>query len=205
LISGFYNDRILPRLVHMSMRQPALVPYRQRVIAAAEGRVLELGVGSGMNLPYYGDRADQVIGIDPSSRLLALADRAHRDRLTARLVRCSAEGIPLEDESVDTIVTTWTLCSIPDVARALREARRILKPSGRLVFVEHGLAPDANVRRWQRRLTPLWKRLAGGCHLNRAIDRLIEDAGFRIERIDTGYMQGPRPMTFMYEGRARRA
>ena len=199
---GFYNDRILPRLVHMSMRQPALVPYRRRALATAEGRVLELGVGSGMNLPYYTDRASQVIGLDPSGRLLAMAEQARPDRRVTQFVRSSAEGIPLDDSSIDTIVTKWTLCSIPDVARGLSEARRILKPSGRLVFVEHGLSPDPNVRRWQDRLTPLWKRLAGGCHLNRAIDRLIEDAGFRVEQIETGYMPGPKPMTFMYEGQA---
>lgn len=136
---GFYNDQILPRLVHLSMRQPALVPYRQRAVATAEGRVLELGVGSGMNLPYYSDRAGQIIGLDPSSRLLALAEQVRQDGRAAQLVRSSAEGIPLEDSSIDTIVTTWTSCSIPDVARALSEARRILKPSGRFVFVEHGL------------------------------------------------------------------
>lgn len=134
-----------------------------------------------------------------------MAEQARQDRRVTQFLRSSAEGIPLEDSSIDTIVTTWTLCSIRDVARGLSEARRILKPSGRLVFVEHGLSPDLDVRRWQDRLTPLWKRFAGGCHLNRAIDRLIEDAGFRVEQIETGYMAGPKPMTFMYEGRARRA
>lgn len=119
-------------------------------------------------------------------------------------VRGSAEAIPLEDESVDTVVTSWTLCSIPDVQRALQEVRRVLKPSGRLLFVEHGLAPEPRVRRWQQRLTPVWRRLAGGCHLDRPVDQLIEEAGLRIEQLETGYMAGPRPMTFMYEGVARR-
>ncbi len=109
----------------------------------------------------------------------------------------------LDDKSVDTVVTTWTLCTIPSVTRALSEMRRVLKPGGRLLFVEHGRSPDPNVRRWQDRLTPLWKRIAGGCHLNRAISQLIEESGFRIERMDTGYMKGPKPMTFMYEGSAR--
>jgi ubiquinone/menaquinone biosynthesis C-methylase UbiE len=117
----------------------------------------------------------------------------------------SAEAIPLEDQSVDTVVTTWTLCSVRDVRRALQEARRVLRPSGRLLFVEHGRSSDERVRRWQDRLTPIWTRVAGGCHLNRPIDRLIEDAGLRIEQLQTDYMSGPRPMTFMYEGRARRA
>jgi len=109
----------------------------------------------------------------------------------------------LDDKSVDTVVTTWTLCTIPSVTRALSEMRRVLKPGGRLLFVEHGRSPDPNVRRWQDRLTPLWRRIGGGCHLNRAISQLIEESGFRIERMDTGYMKGPKPMTFMYEGSAR--
>ena len=119
------------------------------------------------------------------------------------LVEGSAEAVPLEDRSVDTVVTTWTLCSIPDPRRALAEMRRVLRPGGRLLFVEHGLAPDPKVRWWQDRITPAWKRVGGGCHLNRAIAQLIEEAGFQFERLDTGYMRGPKPMTFMYEGRAR--
>ena len=121
------------------------------------------------------------------------------------LLRGAAEALPLERHSIDTVVTTWTLCTIADVAAALDEMRRVLRPSGRLLFVEHGLSPDANVRRWQDRLTPVWKRLGGGCHLNRPIRDLIEGAGFRIEQLQTGYMQGPRPMTYMYEGSARLA
>jgi ubiquinone/menaquinone biosynthesis C-methylase UbiE len=191
---GFYNDRIVPHLVRLSMRQPTLAPYRERAVSAAEGRVLELGIGTGMNLPYYGDRVIEVIGIDPSVRLLAMAEEAEqRGRRPVTLLRSSAEEIPVDDSSVDTVVTTWTLCSIPDVARALHEVRRVLRPSGQLVFAEHGLSPDAKVRRWQDRLTPVWKRIAGGCHLNRAIDRLIEDAGFRVEQLQTSYMQGPKP------------
>ena len=118
-------------------------------------------------------------------------------------VEGSAEAIPLENASVDTVVTTWTLCSIPDVQRALLEMRRVLKPSGRLLFVEHGLAPDSSVARWQDRLTPILKRMSGGCHLNRAVGTLIERAGLQLDRLETGYMRGPKPMTFMYEGSAR--
>jgi ubiquinone/menaquinone biosynthesis C-methylase UbiE len=120
-----------------------------------------------------------------------------------KLIEGTAEMIPLEDRSADTVMTTWTLCSIPDVRKALREMRRIMKPSGHLLFVEHGRAPDPNVRWWQDRLTPVWKRIGGGCHLNRAISSLIKDAGFTFDRLDTAYMRGPKPMTFMYEGRAR--
>ena len=119
------------------------------------------------------------------------------------LVEGSAEAVPLEDRSVDTVVTTWTLCSIPDPRRALAEMHRVLRPGGRFLFVEHGLAPDPKVRWWQDRITPAWKRVGGGCHLNRAIAQLIEEAGFQFERLDTGYMRGPKPMTFMYEGRVR--
>lgn len=145
-----------------------------------------------------------IIGLDPSPKLLSMAEKASSGvSLPVELLRSSAEAIPLPDESVDTLVTTWTLCSIPDVARALSEMRRVLKPTGRLLFVEHGRANDRNVRQWQDRLTPLWRRIAGGCHLNRAIGQLIEEAGFRIERMDAGYMKGLKPMTFMYEGTAR--
>lgn len=163
-----------------------------------------IGVGSGLNLPYYSRRAEQVIGLDPSAKLLSMAGRATKAAaLRAELLKGSAEAIPLEDKSIETVVTTWTLCTIPDVRLALSEMRRVLKPSGRLLFVEHGRSPDANVCRWQDRLTPLWRRIGGGCHLNRSISQLVEDSGFRIERMDTGYMKGPKPMTFMYEGSAR--
>jgi ubiquinone/menaquinone biosynthesis C-methylase UbiE len=203
---GFYQDRIVPHLVNVAMRQPELAVYRHRLLPAAEGRVLEVGIGSGLNLPHYARSATRIIGLDPSAKLLSMAQRAAKGvALPMELLKGSAEAIPLEDKSVDTVVTTWTLCTIPDVARALSEMRRVLKPGGRLLFVEHGRAPDANVRRWQDRLTPLWKRLAGGCHLNRPISQLIEESGFRIERLETGYMKGPRLMTFMYEGSAARS
>jgi ubiquinone/menaquinone biosynthesis C-methylase UbiE len=201
---GFYHDRILPFVIHMAMRQRKLAAYRNRLVPAAEGRVLEIGIGSGLNLPFYTRKADHVIGLDPSPRLLSMARQAARPPTSAvEFVEASAEAIPLEDGSVDTVVTTWTLCSIPDAPRSLREMRRVLKPGGRLLFVEHGRAPDAGVRWWQDHLNPAWKRLGGGCHLNRAIGTLIEGAGFQFERIETGYMRGPRPMSFMYEGSAR--
>ena len=202
---GLYQDHILPRLIHLAMRQRNLAAYRARIIPAAQGRVLEIGIGSGLNLPYYGTTVERVIGLDPAPKLLAMAREAARRRtsIPVELVENSAEAIPLDNGSIDTIVTTWTMCSIPDVQRALGEIRRVLKPGGRLLFVEHGRSPDPGVRRWQDRLTPVWRRVGGGCHLNRAIGELIEDAGFRNERIETGYMRGPKPMTFMYEGAAR--
>ena len=201
---GLYRDHILPHLIHLSMRQRNLAAYRARVLPAAQGRVLEIGIGSGLNLPYYSTTVEQVIGLDPSPKLLGMArEAARRTSLPLDLIENSAEAIPLYNRSIDTVVTTWTMCSIPDVQRALGEMRRVLKPEGRLLFVEHGLSPDPGIRRWQDRLTPVWRQVGGGCHLNRAIGELIEEAGFRIERLETGYMRGPKPMTFMYEGSAR--
>jgi ubiquinone/menaquinone biosynthesis C-methylase UbiE len=200
---GFYQDQIVPLLINLSMRQKNLVAYRDRIVPAATGRVLEIGIGSGLNLPLYSPSVQHVIGLDPSPSLLEMARGAQRRNLPVDFIEGSAEGIPLEKASIDTVVTTWTLCSIPDADRALREMHRVLKPAGRLLFVEHGRAPDPNVVWWQDRLTPIWKRLGGGCHLNRAIGSLIEGAGFQFERLETGYMRGPKPMAFMYEGSAR--
>ena len=203
---GFYEDRILPRLLDFAMRQEQLGEYRRRAALQARGRVLEVGVGSGLNLALYGAGADQVVGLDPSPRLLEMARAALESTAghSIELVEGSAEAMPLDDASFDTVVTTWTLCSIPDVEAALREMRRVLKPDGRFLFVEHGRSPDPGVTRWQDRLTPAWKRIAGGCHLNRPVRELVEQAGFRVEALRTGYAKGPRPMTFMYEGVATR-
>jgi SAM-dependent methyltransferase len=142
-----------------------------------------------------------VIGLEPSPKLLQMAGRVERHGLSVDLIEGSAEEIPLENASVATIVTTWTLCTIPDADSALRQMRRVLKPGGRLLFVEHGGAPDPNVVWSQDWLTPIWKTIGGGCHLNGPVSSLIEGAGFRIERLKTGYIPGPKPMTFMYEGR----
>jgi ubiquinone/menaquinone biosynthesis C-methylase UbiE len=200
---SLYSDHILPHVINLSMRNRELQPYRERVLARAEGRVLEIGIGSGLNLPFYGERVEQVLGLEPAPRLLAMAqDQAQHTARPVTLIAGSAEAIPVEDHSIDTVVTTWTLCSIPDAIGALKEMRRVLRPGGQLLFVEHGLAPEDNVQRWQNRLTPLWKKIGGGCHLNRPIRALIERSGFDIAQIETGYAKGPRPMTFFYEGRA---
>jgi ubiquinone/menaquinone biosynthesis C-methylase UbiE len=202
---GFYAERVLPHLLNLAMRSQDLAAYRRRVVPAARGRVLEIGIGSGLNLPFYGSEVDEVIGLDPSSPLLAMAEKqARAGRTPVMMLHGSAEMVPLEDASVDTVLTTWTLCSIPDARAALSEIRRVLKPAGELVFVEHGKAPDQAVARWQDRLTPLWRPIAGGCHLNRPIASLIGDAGFALRDLRCGYMRGPRPFTFMYEGRAAR-
>jgi SAM-dependent methyltransferase len=200
---AFYSDVILPHLCDLAMRNKYLVPYRERVIGAAEGRVLEIGAGSGRNLPFYGPSAAQILALEPSPKLVAMARRMPHHEIPVTFLEASAEGIPLEDRSIDTVVTTWSLCTIPHAATALAEARRVLRPGGKLLFVEHGLAPDENVRWWQDRLTPAWRSISGGCHLNRPIQALLEGAGYRIDQIETGYMPGLRPMTFMYEGSAR--
>ncbi|HET6159307.1 MAG TPA: class I SAM-dependent methyltransferase [Dongiaceae bacterium] len=200
---SLYDTYILPHLVNLAMRNQRLLPYRERVISAAHGRVLEVGIGSGLNLPFYSPQVKQLIGLDPAPRLLAMAREASSGvPLPVTFIEGSAEAIPLDSKSIDTVVTTWTLCTIPAAVRALGEMRRVLRPGGQLLFVEHGLAPDAGVRRWQDWLTPAWKRIGGGCHLNRPIQSLIKQAGFNIMRLETGYMPGPKPMAFLYQGSA---
>jgi ubiquinone/menaquinone biosynthesis C-methylase UbiE len=203
---GLYGRHILPRLLDMSMRHEELMARRAEIIPRARGRVLEIGIGSGLNLHYYGDDVTSVYGIDPSPELLRLAQqRANRLALRVVLHEGVADVIPLDSRSVDTVVMTWTLCSLAAPEAALSEIRRVLRLSGQLLFVEHGLAPEPEVGKWQRRLEPMWRRIAGGCHLSRKIDHLIHEAGFDVLELATGYMQGPRLLAwgaFTYQGRA---
>lgn len=199
---GLYEKLILPRLVDLAMRNKRLAGYRQATIGGARGLVLEIGVGSGLNLPLYGPAVDSVCGIDLSPELLRLA-RSRAANVPVSLIRAAAEQLPFAGAVFDTTVITWTLCSIPNPRAALNEVRRVLKPGGRLLFVEHGLSPEARVMRWQRWLTPCWKQIGGGCHLDRKTDDLIRAAGFRVDALETGYMNGPKPWTFMYQGSAR--
>jgi SAM-dependent methyltransferase len=202
---GFYRDIVLPRLCHTALSHPLLTPYRARVAGAAEGRVLEVGAGSGLNLALYAKAAD-ILALEPDPALIGMARQAARAaRRPVSFLEASAERIPLDDGAVDTVVSTWTLCTIPHAALALREMRRVLKPGGRLLFVEHGLAPTPGMQQCQHLLTPVWTHLAGGCHLDRPIDALIREGGFRLEALETGYAPGPRFMTYFYEGRARPA
>ena len=162
-------------------------------------------MGSGLNLPLYGRAVDRVFALDPSPELLGLAhQRAKGAIVPVVLVRASAEQIPFVSSSFDSIIMTWTLCSIPDPASALAAIWRVLKPGGQLLFVEHGLSPEKGVARWQHRLTPCWSWISGGCHLDRKTDDLLGAAGFQINTLEAGYMKGPKPWTFIYQGSAAR-
>jgi ubiquinone/menaquinone biosynthesis C-methylase UbiE len=201
---SFYRRHLLPRLIHLAMRQKRLVPLRERMVGLARGRVLEVGLGSGLNLPFYGREIEDLVGIDPSRELLSMA-RKHTSwvHFPVKLMECGAESLPFEDGSMDSVVMTWTLCSIADPGRALAEMRRVLRPGGILIFVEHGQAPEEAVRRWQGRITPIWRKVAGGCHLHRRVDRLIEASGLRLVELEAGYMvKGPKAFTYHYRGQA---
>jgi ubiquinone/menaquinone biosynthesis C-methylase UbiE len=201
---NFYERRILPRLLDLAMRHREATRFRTRLVPVARGTVLELGSGSGLNLPFYGAKVERLIALDTSAELAGIAQpRARRAPFPVEFLQRPAEDIPLADASVDTVVVTFTLCSVSDPAKALLEARRVLKPGGELLFAEHGLAPDPEVRRWQKRLNPVWKRIAGGCHLDRPMDELIRRAGFQFSALQASYAKGPRPMTYVYAGRAR--
>jgi ubiquinone/menaquinone biosynthesis C-methylase UbiE len=202
---GFYAQYVLPRLIDLAMRNKEAARLRADWIPHARGEVLEIGIGSGLNLPFYSPEVQRVYGVDPSVELQRMA----RKRVAARrlpvefLSQSAEEPLPLPNESVDTVVVTWTICSIPNVEQALRQMKRVLKPSGRLIFLEHGRSPDPSVVAWQDRLTPLWKRFTGGCHLNRKMDELITAAGFQITELKTCYLSGPRPMSYIYQGFAQ--
>lgn len=201
---GLYGKHVLPRLVHLACGAKPLMRQREKVVPAAAGEVLEVGIGSGLNLPYYDpEQVSRVIGLDPSPEMTGRAIHAAATApFEVRFLSSPAEEIPLESGSVDTAVLTWTLCTIPDPGAALRQVARVLRPDGRLLFCEHGLAPDEGVRRWQHRMTPLWRRLGGGCHLNRDIPALLERSGFRIAALETMYIPGWRPACFNYWGTA---
>jgi ubiquinone/menaquinone biosynthesis C-methylase UbiE len=201
---SFYQRHILPPLLNFAMGQKQLQPFRERVIVSAAGDVLEFGIGSGLNLPLYGSGVRSVVGVEPSAELLQMAEqRIDRVDVPVELLNASAEALPMERGSFDTVVTTWTLCTIPDAHLALQEARRVLRPGGTLLFVEHGRAPDANVAQWQDRLDHVWGCIAGGCHLNRQIDALITDAGFDVQILHHHRIPGPRTHTYFYEGQAK--
>lgn len=198
---SLYERFLLPRLTDLVMRHETAAAERAHVVPLAEGVVLEVGVGSALNVPHYSPAVRALYGVDPSLALWRIGRRRlGTTPFPVRYVAGSAERLPVRDGVADTVVSTWTLCSIPDAAAALREMRRALRPGGRLLFVEHGRAPDAGVRAWQDRLTPLWRRVAGGCHLNRPIDRLLEQSGFTAVTLDRFYASGPRIFAYLYRG-----
>jgi ubiquinone/menaquinone biosynthesis C-methylase UbiE len=200
---GFYERHVLPRLLDLALRSKEATRYRSHIVPRARAAVLEVGIGSGLNLPFYGPQVSRLVGVDSSAELLQMARRrAAAATGPVELVTHGGEALPLPDRSFDTVVFTFTLCSVGDPLAVLREARRVLKPGGELLFAEHGLAPDPIVQRWQRRLNPAWRRMAGGCNLDRPIDTLIAAAGFRIGDLATGYAKGPRPMSYIYAGAA---
>jgi ubiquinone/menaquinone biosynthesis C-methylase UbiE len=203
---GFYDRHILPRLIDIACSVRPVGRQREKIVPRARGRVLEVGIGTGLNLLYYDTlKVERVWGLDPALEMHKLAARRVRESgLSVELIGMSGEQIPMDDNTFDTVLVTYTLCSIPDVLKALREMRRVLKPDGELLFCEHGLAPEEKVRRWQHRLTPVWQKIAGGCHLDRPIPELIRQADFKIGDLETLYLPGPRPLTFNYWGSARK-
>ncbi|GGD07180.1 class I SAM-dependent methyltransferase [Halopseudomonas salina] len=201
-----YERYVLPKMIDIACGMGDVMKARSRVVPQATGEVLEIGIGTGLNLQFYNpEKVTSIIGVDPAAQMQTLArKRAASIGIPVDMVAVDVQGIHAETDRFDTIVMTFTLCSIADPIPAMKEMHRVLKPGGRLLFCEHGLAPDASVERWQHRLTPLWKPLAGGCHLNRDIPALIEAGGFSIGELHTEYLPGPRPMTFVYSGWAHK-
>lgn len=202
---GIYSKYILPRVVHYTCGQKPSMKQRQKIVPQAHGRVLEIGIGSGLNIPYYDPmKVSHLWGLDPSEEMWAIASRGAKEHhLDAEFLQASAETVPLEDDAADSVVMTYTLCTIPEATRALSEIRRVLKPGGALLFCEHGEAPDENIRTLQNLANPLWKRLGGGCQLNRPIPRLLQQSGFHSEDMQTMYIPGWKPACFNYWGSAK--
>lgn len=199
---NLYDQHVLPHLIDFACGMGAVMKTRAQIVPQAEGRVLEIGIGSGLNLSFYDPtKVSVIVGVDPSAAMQKLAQqRAAQISIPVEMIALELGQIQAADASFDSIVCTFTLCTIPDAMAALQEMRRVLKPGGKLLFSEHGLAPDLPVVRWQNRLTPLWKPFSGGCHLNRDIPALIRAGGFSIGQLDSSYLKGPRPMTWVSRG-----
>ena len=203
---NWYDQYILPHLIHFVCKTDFAGEKRERVVPMARGEVLEVGIGSGLNLPYYDPgKVQRVVGIDPSGALWRLqTTQAGKPAFPVEYIEASAEAIPMEDQSVDTVLTTFTLCSIPNLPKALEEIHRVLKSTGQFIFFEHGKAPDRRVQYWQDNINPVWKRLSGGCNLNRDIPSLLQASGFSFETIEEKYDAGWKPASYHYWGIARK-
>jgi ubiquinone/menaquinone biosynthesis C-methylase UbiE len=199
---GFYEKRILPALIDFAMRQPPIMRQRSKIVPRARGKVLEIGIGSGLNLQFYrADQVEKVWGLDPSLELQGKArSRAASAGLPVDFIGLSGEQIPCDSAFFDTVVVTYTLCSIPDVTAALHEMRRVLKTDGTLLFCEHGRAPDSTVRRRQESLDRWWPKVAGGCHLTRPVPELLRTTGFSLQELNAAYLPGPKSLTYNYWG-----
>jgi len=204
-MTGFYERKILPLLIDSACSQPPMTNLRSRYVSQAAGKVLEIGIGSGLNLSHYGCAVESITGVDPAEALTQKArQRADRIRADVTVIGVSGESIPVRSETFDTVVCTWTLCSIPDPQAAIAEMYRALKPDGKLIFVEHGQSPEPKISKWQQRIEPYWKVVAGGCHLTRRIDDLVTTGGFEIKSFESGYQKGPKIAAFMMHGIATR-
>lgn len=201
---SFYADHILPHLINFACGHEDVAKRRRKIVPLAEGRVLEVGIGSGLNIPFYdADKIECLWALEPSQAMRRKAQPKLRNAdFEIRMLELPGEEIPLDDDSMDTILLTFTLCTIPDAQQALSQMRRVLRPRGRLLFCEHGEAPDEAVRKWQDRINPFWKKVAGGCNLNRPIPALIEKSGFKINEIESEYMSSPKFASFNYWGSA---
>ena len=202
---GIYDTYVLPHLIDLACGSGDIAKQRRKVVPRATGRVLEVGMGPGLNLPFYDrERVELVWGLEPSEGMRRKAAPAlEATDLEVHWLDLPGEEIPLDDDSVDTVVLTYTLCTIPDWERALEQMRRVLKPGGVLLFSEHGEAPDDTVRTWQHRIDPVWTRLAGGCHITRPIPRMIESAGFEFDDVESAYLPGARIASYHSWGSAR--
>ena len=198
---GVYRDQILPRFTNVLLASREFGQVRERVASRLSGEVLEVGFGSGLNVPYYPPGVRRVQAVDPATvgRKLA-AKRVAASPVSVEYIGLDGQDLPLESESIDHVLITWTMCTIPDVDAALLEIHRVLRSGGQMHFAEHGLSPDAKVATWQIRLNPIQQRWAGGCHLNRPIDQLVTKAGFDLTRLNNFYARGPKSTGYMYEG-----